>query len=307
MHREIDVRERLPRDITWVYGVWGSLFWTYLMATGRWAYGIDSHAYWQAWRGPLYTTAPGTANAYLYSPLFAQVIWPFAQLPWPLFGILMSALNGLLLAWLLKPLGWRWAVPLWLGGLPEIVAGNISILLALAAVVGFRRPSAWAFAALTKIAPTLGPVWFLARREWRPLAITVLATAGVALPSILASPHLWVEWFDFLRSHLGESTRPTGLSVFGPMIVRAPIGIALVVWGALKNRRWYLPVAMFLCYPVLWLGPLTLLAAIPRIRLGQDQTALPQFPWERASQVLHLLRARARGPFLPGRRTRADQ
>lgn len=307
MRREINVRERLFRDTAWIYGLFESAYLTYVLVTRRIPFGVDSHAYWLIWRGPMYTTAPGTANAYLYSPVFAQAIWPLAQLPWPLFGIVVSVIDALLLAWLLKPLGWKWGAAFWLAGLPEIVGGNISILIALAAVFGFRRPYTWALSALTKITPTLGPVWFLVRREWRALAITVLATAAVALPSVVAAPHLWVEWFAFLRSHLSESTHPTGMPFLGPMIVRVPIGLALVVWAAVKNRRWYVPIGMYLCYPVLWVGAFTLLASIPRIRLDQGQTALPQFPWDQASSLVRGVQDAARRLPLPGRRANTDR
>ena len=305
--RQINVRERLFRDTAWIYGLFESGYLIFVLITGRIGFGNDSHAYWLAWRGPMYTTAPGTVNAYLYSPLFAQLIWPLAQLPWPLFGIVVSLVDALVLAWLLKPLGWKWAVAFWLAGLPEIVGGNISALIAVAAVLGFRRPGTWALSALTKITPTLGPFWFLVRREWRALAITILATVAVAIPSVVAAPHLWLEWFDFLRSHLSESTHPTGMPFLGPMTLRVPIGLALVAWAALKNRRWYLPIGMYLCYPVLWVGAFTLLASIPRIRLDQGQTALPQFPWDQAERAVRMIRDRLARLPLPGRRASTDR
>lgn len=63
-----------------------------------------------------------------------------------------------------------------------------------------------------------------------------------------------------------------------PAMLRIPVGIALLTWGALKDRRWVVPVAMLLCTPVLWLGSLTLLAAIPRIQLAQADQASPPIP-----------------------------
>ena len=62
----------------------------------------------------------------------------------------------------------------------EIAGGNISLLLAVAIVWGFRWPWTWAFVLLTKITPGVGLLWFALRREWRQLAIALGATAAVA-------------------------------------------------------------------------------------------------------------------------------
>src|SRR4051794_36956044 len=182
---------RLLRDTTWILGFASAALAVFYIQSEGW--GADSRAYWMAWHGPAYTTGPMTKDAYLYSPAFAQLIWPLAQLPWPVFAGIVSLTLGVVLVWLLRPLGWRWAVPLWLAGLPEIVSGNIFILLALAAV-SFSRPPAWALPALTKVTVCVGPVWYLARREWASLAKSLLAIAVIAGVSVLISPQLWADW-----------------------------------------------------------------------------------------------------------------
>lgn len=273
MSREIDVAKRLPNDAAWIFGLACTAY-TLVSLLGR-GFGVDAHAYWLAWQGPMYTTAPGIPDAYLYSPAFAQILWPLAQLPWPMFATAVIVGIGLLHAWLLRPLTWRWAVPLWLAGLPEITSGNIFILMAAGAVLGLRRPGWWALSALTKISPTVGPLWFLVRREWRSLLVALGSTVAIAIISFTMSPELWVQWYRFLLQHLTESTGPIGSPFLPPAVVRIPLGLALVVWGAVRNRRWTIPVSMLLCTPVLWLGSLTLLAAIPRLRMSQGQTALP--------------------------------
>lgn len=53
----------------------------------------------------MYGLPPNTADAYLYSPAFAQLIWPLAQLPWPLFVAAGAVAGFALYAWLLRPLG----------------------------------------------------------------------------------------------------------------------------------------------------------------------------------------------------------
>lgn len=261
------MRARLLRDSAWILGIVCALEAIFLLPRQR--FGVDAHAYWLAWRGPMYTTAPGTPDAYLYSPAFAHALWPFAQLPWPVFVALFTVLIAIVLGWLLKPLGWKCALPLWLAGLPEIVSGNVFILMALVAVIGFARPESWAFVALTKITPCLGPVWFLARGEWRQLLQSALSIGVIAAVSAAIAPGLWQEWFRFLATHISEAGGPIGSPFVPPSIVRIPLGIALVIWGARKNKPWTIPVAMLLCAPVFWLGSFTLLAAIPRITAAQ--------------------------------------
>lgn len=271
----INVRERLPKDTVWVLGlvVSGSLI--YSMFRGQVPFGSDSHAYWLAWRGPMYTVGPSTTDAYLYSPLFAEVIWPLTLLPWPLFAALVSLANALLLAWLLKPLGWNWALPLWLTGLSEVVSGNVDVLLAMSALAGLRWPVAWALSAFTKVTPTMGPLWFLLRREWRRLALSLLGIIVVALPSVAMTPGLWAQWFRFLMAHAGETRIALGLRLSPPLIVRLPVGLALLAWGARSDRQWTIPVAMVLCTPVLWHGSFTMLAAIPRLQRSGPVTPRP--------------------------------
>ena len=227
--------------------------------------GWDAHAYWSAWRGPMYDAAPNTLDAFLYSPAFAQLYWPLAQLPWPVACTIAVAAPAIALAYLLRPLGLFWAVPLWTIGLAETLSGNIFWLLALVALWGLERPWLWAVPALTKVTPALGPVWFAARREWRQLGISVAATVLVVAVSFAISPGLWGQWFDFLRDNVGDSRQGLGSAGALPLLVRLPLAIAVVVWGALTNRRWALPVAMMLSTPVTSIACWVLLAAIPRL------------------------------------------
>lgn len=50
--------------------------------------GTDSHAYWLALQGgEMYGGSPTDRDAYLYSPLFAQVLAPLGWLAWPAFQL----------------------------------------------------------------------------------------------------------------------------------------------------------------------------------------------------------------------------
>ncbi len=237
--------------------------------------GWDSHAYWLAWRGPMYDAAPNNVDAFLYSPAFAQLFWPLAQLPWPVACAITVALPGLALGYLLRPLGLFWALPLWTIGLAETLSGNIFWLLALCALWGLNRPWLWAVPALTKVTPALGPIWFAARREWRSLGTSVAATVAVVAVSFAISPDLWAQWFDFLFQHVGTTNAGLGSAWTLPLVARAPMAVAVVVWGALTNRRWALPVAMMVATPVTSIACWVLLAAIPRLVQAPQPAATP--------------------------------
>ena len=78
----------------------------------------------------------------------------------------------------------------------EVAGGNVSLLLAVAIVVGFRWPAAWALVLLTKLTPGIGLLWFAVRREWRSLAIALGATAAIVAVSFVILPDQWRDWVD---------------------------------------------------------------------------------------------------------------
>lgn len=221
----------------------------------------DARAYWltgQAGYEP-YLIAPGAKDAYLYSPAFAQVITPLTWLPWTGFAVAWLLLETAAFVWLLRPLGWAWTIVLLLWCTPELMIGNIVGLVAVATVLGLTgRPGALAFPILTK--PTLGitAFWFVARREFRALAIVAATTLAVIGVSVVIDASAWEAWGRFLLERSGEA-RPAF-----PAFVAA--AIALVVFAARTDRPWLIPFAMVMATPVfggsqVWM----LLAAIPRL------------------------------------------
>ncbi len=256
------MRESLKRDLPWIAGIVGVGFSILLVRID--GFGYDSHAYWQAIRGEYYVNAPNTPDAFLYSPAIAQVVWPLAQLPWPVFSGIWMLAAALTLAFLLKPLGWRLAVPLWMLCTPEIILGNIFWLFALVVAFGLRVPALWVFVFLTKISPAIGPIWFAVRREWKNLFVTVMATVGVVTISVLIEPDAWLTWIEFLRTHLGSTTSQVGgLSL--PPVVRIPAAVVLIIWGALRTKYWTIPAAMVLATPVFGVAALVAFAGLPRL------------------------------------------
>ncbi len=177
-----------------------------VLMTGWYGIGWDAHAYFVSWSGGLYEELPRSIDAYNYSPLFAQVVWPLTLLPWPVFCAVFIGAAGLGIAWLVRPLPRLLGVGVWLACLPEILSGNIFWLLALMAVLGLTRGSPWCVAAFTKVLPCLGPVWFLARGEWRRLAGFVTVAAVLLAVSVAVSPGEWSAWIDFLRDSAGDAS-----------------------------------------------------------------------------------------------------
>ncbi|MCW2832252.1 MAG: hypothetical protein JWN68_205 [Nocardioides sp.] len=171
------------------------------------------------------------------------------QFPWPVFGVLFILAPALRFAWLLRPLRWQRGAPLWLATLPEIVTGNAFWLLALTAVLGLRHPGAWTVAALTKITPCLGPIWFLARREWRNLAWSVAVIGAVTAVSVAVDADAWADWLAFLSLQLSQSGDAMGIPVLPPLAIRLPLALAVVVFGAVTDRRQLIPAAMVLSAP----------------------------------------------------------
>jgi len=65
----------------------------------------DAKAYWSVDYANLYGgSLVGRFGTYLYSPAFAQAMWPLTLLPWTVFAAVWSALNLALLIWMARPI-----------------------------------------------------------------------------------------------------------------------------------------------------------------------------------------------------------
>ena len=259
---------RVVRHALWIAVVPSA--WIVLSSAGGFIGRDSAHAYWNVWRLGPYQTAPGSIDAFNYSPAFAQAIYPLTLLPWPAFITVWSlAICGALL-WLLWPLGtrWRWLAVAYTAP-AAVVIGNIEPFLAVAAVLGLRHPAAWAFPLLTKVTPGLGPVWFAVRREWASCAVAVGSTLAVVAASVAAAPGLWSSWIEFLADNAGLATP------YLPLWARLPVALGLVVWAASRGRSRWLPLAMVLAMPLWSSGVLLLLAAIPRLGERRRPSASP--------------------------------
>ena len=249
---------------------------------GRVVTAQDARSYYGFDLGDLYAgrTEWNTIGAYPYSPAFAQLVYPLDLLPWPAFvGVWTAILIGAVFVLTGPEL---FLLGLVVGAM-EIAGGNVSLVLAVAIVAGFRWPWTWALVLLTKITPGVGLLWFLLRREWRQLAIALGATAAIALGSAALMPDAWRDWVSLLASNTGKGG--TWAAVPIPLLVRGPIGVLLIAWGAPRNQRWVVPVGAMLALPALWYGSLSiLLAVIPlttpaeRVRAWQRVRRLGRAP-----------------------------
>ncbi len=233
----------------------------------------DAWSYWLTRDGPDYATShQGDVGAYLYSPAFAQAIAPLVALPWPVFAALWTAFELPLLLWL----SGRLALVVLL--LPPIglsvLLGQLDLAFAVVALVGIRWPAVWALPLLTKVTPGVGLVWFLARREWRSLAIALGATATIAGISYAVDRVAWRDWAAFLFRmdfpELGNGLIFLPVSVW----VRLPLAALLVAWGARSDRRWVLPVGVWLALPTIWINsPAILVGLLPLAGIGASSPA----------------------------------
>jgi hypothetical protein len=214
----------------------------------------DANMYWNANDiGHLYGQVWTLDDRYAYPPAFAILMLPLHLLGWRLF----------VFAWILLMFAglWvatrAWAIPVilvaaipaiaWGFGWPgtEILhfplMGNVQVLVAAAIVLGFRWPAAWSFVLLTKIAPGVGVLWFAFRREWRNLGVALGATLLIAGVTFLIAPGAWAAFGTFVISN---DTTPSPIPVVPiPLVIRLPMSVALIWWGARTDRPWTVPIA----------------------------------------------------------------
>lgn len=223
--------------------------------------GVDARAYWAVdLAHPYANSGVGVVSTYLYSPAFAQALAPFTLLPFPVFLALWMAVSVAVLVWLVRP--WPWALAiLALPIIYELMVGQVHLFIAAAIVIGFRYPGAWVLPILTKITPGMGLLWFPIRREWRAFAIALGSTLVVVAVSVLLSPGAWADWITFLTASTGRGD---------VLVPRIAAGVALVCFGALTNRRWLVPVAVWIALPVVWIEAWVILLAIIRLRPAAD-------------------------------------
>lgn len=237
-------------------------------------FGFDAHAYWAVDLSNLYGASTGNTSdldAFRYTPAAGQAFAIFHVIPWELFFALWFAAMIAALIWLT---GRTWLVLLAFPPIPlELYHGNIHLFLAVAIVLGFRYPAAWAFVLLTKVSPGVGVLWFAFRGEWRRLAIAIGAAAAIAAVSFVVAPNLWRQYAQTMVDNL-DYDPGHAYPVPIPLWIRMLASVAILWWGARTDRRWTVPVAATLSLPIIWFhGFALLVAAIPLWREDRARQA----------------------------------
>jgi Glycosyltransferase family 87 len=249
---------------------WGAIGFAWI-ALLQGDYFHDAKAYWSVDYDNLYgESLVGRFGTYLYSPAFAQALWPLTLLPWPVFAAVWSGLNLAALIWMAGPL--IAAVLLFIPNSPvadEISTGNIHLLIAAALVIGFRQGASYAFPLLTKVTPGVAVLWLATAGFVRQFAMALGVTAGIALVSFLIAPQQWRDWITLLTASSGVPV-PADIAVIpGPLWLRTALAAVLVLVTGRLGWRWGVPVAATLALPVTWSSGLSVLVALIPLYRGQ--------------------------------------
>jgi hypothetical protein len=226
----------------------------------------DAGFYWATGHQPLadlYGQYSVSGHGFGYSPVFAQAISPLTLLPWPVFRVAWLLIGLGALIWLARPVPSTWRLPFFLLCLPEVVNGNVHLLIAAAIALAAAYPAAWAFVALTKVTPSVAVLWHVARREWRPVAVAAIATTLLVAISYAWDPAPWGGWIQVLWTNRAAGGVTIAPQI--PLVARLPVAALLVVWGGWTGRRWTIAAAATLALPHIVLTGFTVLAAIPRL------------------------------------------
>src|SRR5574340_902347 len=250
----------------------GDLF--LLTAPAAGTFGFDAFAYWAVDLADPYRILAGGLGAFTYTPVAARAAAPFSLLSFWQFLFLWDAFLLGTLLWL----GRRRTLML-LAFPPvaiELYHGNVHLLIAAAIVLGFRYPAAWAFPVLTKVTPGIGLLWFAVRREWRSLALALVAIGVLTALSLLIDGRLWSDWLaSVLATADGAPLNQFNIPI--PLWLRLPVSAVIVIWGARTDRSWSVPLAVALAMPALWITTFAVLAAVPAC-LRQEQHSRQRRP-----------------------------
>lgn len=219
--------------------------WFALLIPTQTGFGYDAFAFWDVRLADIYGRSFGqlTAHgAFRYSPPIALAFAPLHLIPWPLFLAAWTAVLAGALAWL----GGRWALAscVFIAIPISIYEGNIDMLLAASVVLAFRWPAILSFAILAKVTPGVVLVWFIVKRDWRAVWVTLGSTVLIV---VLTYPFVGDAWPSYVRMLADNG----GASEGGNVILRVVLAGALVAWAARSDRPWLVGIALAIAQPAL--------------------------------------------------------
>ncbi|HEY5474977.1 MAG TPA: glycosyltransferase family 87 protein [Candidatus Limnocylindrales bacterium] len=247
-------------------------------AVGRFPLPQDAWTYWTADLNHLYPERWGPDALYIYPPPLAQITTLLQPVGWQIFIVCWTTLLWAALAYMLGRWAWLFValgIATLLFGLPfafgdvlgHSLNGNVQLLITAGIVAALRGNAlGWLPGLLTKVVLGIGLGWYVLRLEWRPLAISLGATATVAVVSFAFAPSQWAEWIAWTVKNAGVPP-PVELDPV-PFILRLPVCLALLTWGARTNRAVGGPDCRGLEHP----GPLP--GHIPQ-HVGRSHPAFP--------------------------------
>lgn len=219
----------------------------------------DAEAYWRLDFGPAMYGEPGEPGAFLYSPVFAQLLAPLTALPFVVFYALLLAANLSALVWMLGPV--LAAVAIFLPPVTkELYYGNIHLLIAAAIVAGFRYRGWWSLLPLTKVTP--GVAMLYDWRQPRRMLVSFGVLAAIVAVSVVVSPDLWMAWVEMLTTADFGAVNDATLWTHTPAIVRALVAVPLILLAGWKQRPAAVPLIVLYAIPVPWMVSLCLAVAV---------------------------------------------
>jgi glycosyl transferase family 87 len=209
----------------------------------------DVHAYYDAGARlnaglPLYDQPATTdeADFYRYPPLLAILWRPLATLPFGAAAAIWMAVLFVCFALTILRLGPRrrstW-IALGMLALPtgwSLAVGQAQVVVTLLTALG--APWAIALGANIKVFPALIAIWWIGRRELRPLALFVGWMAALVALQLVLAPQATI---DFIRTFgLGQvgNVENRSLYALSPLLWGAAVAAGIVVAWRLAPSRW---------------------------------------------------------------------
>jgi len=75
-------------------------------------------------------------------------------------------------------------------------------------------------------------------------------------------PDQWRTWVEVVARNVAAGKNGTWASLPIPLLVRLPLAVAIIVWGARTDRAWTVPLASMVALPAVWYGGLSMLLAV---------------------------------------------